>query len=138
MTDYKAHSLLIGMPTCSRSFARLPVTEESGINETCLFFFFFFFSVRFCCKIHREHQPLFSEANQRSSVPICASPQLCKLVSFPPTQAILVTWSVSCFIRQNQQRQFGNGMPFIPNKSRALYLFFPLKGNENCCSLARG
>lgn len=99
MTGYKAHSLLIGMPTCSRSFAGLPVTEGSGINETCLF------SVGFSCKIHREHQPLFSKANQRSSVPICTSQQPCKLVLFPQTLAIPVTWCLSCFIKQNQQRQ---------------------------------
>lgn len=66
---------------------------------------FFFFSVRFSCKIHREHQPLFSKANQGSSVPICTSRQLCKLVLFPPTPAIPVTRCLSCFIRQIQQRQ---------------------------------
>ena len=119
MTGYKAHPLLIGMPTCSRSFAGLPVTEGSGINDTCLF------SVRFSCKIHREHQPLFSKANQRSSEPICSSRWLCKLVLFPPTPAIPVTWCLNCFIRQNQQRQCsGNGVPLIPNKSRVLFFFF--------------
>lgn len=39
MTDYKIRSLLIGVPTCSSSFAGLPVTEGSGINETCPPFF---------------------------------------------------------------------------------------------------
>lgn len=101
MTGYKAHALLIGMPTCSRSFAGLPVTEGSGINETS----FFFSPVRLSCKIHREHQPLFSKANQGSSVPICTCRQLCKLVLFPPTPAIPVTWCLRCFIRQIQQRQ---------------------------------
>lgn len=118
MTGYKAHSLLIGMPTCSRSFAGLPVTEGSGINETCLF------SVSFSYKIHREHQPLFSKANQRSSVPICTSRQLCKLVLFPPTPASLVTRCLRCFIRQNQKRQ-SSEMVCSSFQTKAEHFIFP-------------
>lgn len=123
MTGCKAHSLLIGMPTCSRSFAGLPVTEGSGINE--MSFLLPPPQVRFSCKIHRKHQPLFSKANQGSSVPICTSRQLCKLVLFPPTPAIPVTWCLSCFIRQIQQRQSLEMVcPSFQTKAER-FVFFP-------------